>query len=318
MNRELLKQRSKIINGIRRFFNDRDYLEVETPLLAPGIIPESHIEVFETRFIHPFKGEMPLFLLPSPEYYMKKLLLQGSGDIYQIGKSFRNAENIGRIHNPEFTMLEWYTLNADYHDSMDVCEELIKSLWTPEASFSLENGILRLSMDEAFKRFAGFSLIENTKNLYEKAVSLGMNSVHQNDDFEVLFHKIFLTFVEPELEKLGPVFIHDYPAGVASLSRGIPGTPLTERFELYINGVELANCYTEAMSRNEMQAYIKNESSYMEHRTHQIDFSFADSFPESGIGCSGLALGVDRLVMLLLGRRSLEGVILFPTSDIIT
>ncbi|MFP4180860.1 MAG: amino acid--tRNA ligase-related protein, partial [Spirochaetaceae bacterium] len=128
MDFSAVKARSRVHQRIRSFFFSKDYLEVETPILSPGVIPEAPIELFETAYFDGRGGERPLFMLPSPELYMKKLLAEGSGDIFQLVRSFRNGEELGPMHNPEFTMLEWYTTGADYHDSIATAEELFLSL----------------------------------------------------------------------------------------------------------------------------------------------------------------------------------------------
>ena len=126
MDIELLRQRARFTQHVRRFFIDRGYLEVETPLLAPALIPEPALEVFRTEWIDPRSlSARDLFLIPSPELWMKRLLARGSGSLFQICKSFRNCEALGRYHNPEFTMLEWYTVDADYRDSADLTDELL-------------------------------------------------------------------------------------------------------------------------------------------------------------------------------------------------
>ncbi len=318
MNIETVKKRSEIICGIREFFTGNGYLEVETPILSPFLIPEINIEVFGSEFVDPYKGNTPLYLTPSPEIWMKKILAEGYGSIFQICKSFRNCEQKGRIHNPEFTMLEWYTKDADYMDSIKTAEDLFAELYHFNPVKSLAPPFRRMSMEEAFAEFAGFDLASaiSSESLFDKADSAGL-SPNPDEDGEALFNRIFVSIVEPELPRNRPLILYDYPALVPALSKRIPETPWTERWELYAGGMELANCYSEETDPEIIRRFFEIEgklktAARIPHKTdpdyHRI---FSPDYPV----CSGAALGVDRIVMLFTEIESIDGVIFFPFSD---
>lgn len=314
----------------REFFSQRGYLEVETPILSPALIPESAIEVFETFFLHPDRKPISLYLIPSPEVWMKRLLAKGWPSLFQITKSFRNAESIGRLHNPEFTLLEYYTREANYLTSIDVTEEYFRYLLEhlPQELICCDLKVLRppfqrMRMEEAFEEFAGFQLAPlGRESLIEKAKSLGL-TLPDEGSWEEAFNQLFVHLVEPNLPKDRPLVLLDYPAEVRCLAKRIPGTPWRERWELYLGGIELANCFTEETDPNEIDTYFAEEGEKKRNARipHPLDISFRDMYKTQIEGtcspCSGVALGVDRLLMHLAGKRSLEGVILFPFSDIV-
>lgn len=321
MDLELLHFRSKIIQGIRSFFADKNYLEADTPALSPTLIPETCLEVFKTEYIatknHSEKNT-PLYLVPSPEIYIKKIIAQHKTDIFQVSKCYRNSESVGRIHNPEFTMLEYYTMNADYIDSMHLTENLFDFLCSEViaknqiAGLHIHTPFLRLTMDEAFSAYAGFALSDCKKedDLARHALRLGLHDP-QNKDFldwskDDLYELILVHNVEPNLPK-EPVFLSDYPDFVPCLAKH--KAPMwSERWELYINGIELANCYTEQSDAQKVKQYFKNES-LLKHKNAKVDHAtdndywkiFSD-FPL----CSGVAMGVDRLIAILAGFSSIE------------
>lgn len=330
MDPQVALLRSHFNRITREFFSRRGYLEVDTPILSPALIPESAIEVFETFFLHPDRKPVPLYLIPSPELWMKRLLIQGWPSLFQISKSFRNAESIGRLHNPEFTLLEYYTREADYLTSIKVTEQyfqyLIENLpkeLLPSDLSVLTPPFLRLRMDEAFQRFAGFSLGSlDREALIGRTKSLGL-ILSDKASWEEAFNQIFVHLVEPNLPKDRPVVLLDYPAEVRCLAKRIPGTPWRERWELYVGGIELANCFTEETDPDEIEAYfaLEGEKKRFSRVPHPPDIAFRDMYKnllqEPGPLCSGVALGVDRLLMHLAGKSSIEGVILFPISDIV-
>lgn len=321
MNLDTIRQRSLLTQKTRQFFVDRGYLEVETPLLSPQLIPESSIENFRTELISPYKESIPLFLTPSPEIWMKVLLSRGSGDIFQLTKSFRNSEQISPVHNPEFTMLEWYKTGIDADKNISITEDLVRALSGKETPDSVKAPFRTMSMEEAFREFAGFSLEEN---LSEKALAEKNRKNHipvdDDDNWEILFHKLFLTLVEPELPTDRPLVLNRYPSTIKTLAADIPDSPWADRWELYMNGVEIANCYSEECDPAKIREYYRIECAEKEQNSLipvLTDPEYPDifsTFPD----CSGSAIGMDRLFAQILGMRNIEGVILFPLSDIVS
>jgi len=335
MDFEAARIRARIISEVRRFFTQAGYLEVETPLLAPALIPEAHIEVFRTEYRHPFGEDTPLYLIPSPEVWMKRLLAAGSGSIFEICKSFRNAESVGEMHNPEFTMLEYYTVGADYFRSIDVTEQLFETLIArcgeQLLAYRRAHGLVdtlaavappfeRISVREAFIRYAGIDLeaAQTVPSLRARAGSIGITHV-ADDDWEVLFHRILIDRIEPNLPTGRPVVLYDYPRAIPTLAKGKGDTPWNERWELYVNGIELANCYSEETDPVTVRQFFADQTVSKETAmvAHRIDEAFPHLFESDFPECSGNAMGIDRLAMLLLGVKSIKRVLLYPTSGII-
>ena len=320
MNFETQRKRSALYGRIRSFFKDRDFLEVDTPLLSSHLIPEASIENFRTRLVSPYSEDIPLFLIPSPELHMKELMAAGAGDIYQICKSFRNSEQISTVHNPEFTMLEWYKTDIDAEENIGICEELIGDLILPETPEACRPPFRRMEMEEAFRELAGFSLQEN---LEEEALEAQLDRCdiprEKDDDWETLFHKLFLTLVEPELPSDRPLVLTNYPQRIPTLAKSIPGTPWSDRWELYMQGIEIANCYSEETDLNRIRDFYEKEIPEKKKNAVIDVVSRPDwveklkGFPES----SGTAVGIDRLIASLMGDKSIQGVILFPLNAIL-
>jgi lysyl-tRNA synthetase class 2 len=352
MDLELLRERAGIIRNVRCFFDKRGYLETDTPILAPDLIPESCLEVFETRRIYPVGSRMPerpYWLVPSPEIWMKRLIAQHRTNLYQICKAFRNGESSGRQHSPEFTMLEYYTMNADYLDSLRLTEELFPNLlcntnllcdaFLPPPA-DLSPPFISVTVEEAFRRWAGFDLYEAAKTqntMEEEAKRLGLDppsglSIHE------LYDLVFIHAVEPQLIQEKPVALMDYPAFVPCLAKKSVNSiadgnadsnadgNTVERWELYACGIELANCFSEEIRPEDVRRFIESEKAEKEKTgvvRHKVDedywklftplpdgsgFPNGNSFPN----CSGVAMGLDRLIMLLCGRSTIDGILPFP------
>jgi lysyl-tRNA synthetase class 2 len=346
MDLELLWERARIIRRVRNFFERRGYLEVDTPLLAPDLIPESCLEVFETLRLPP-KGSAakakPYWLIPSPEIWMKRLIARHRTNLYQICKCFRNGESTGRQHSPEFTMLEYYTMNGDYRDSLKLTEELAHFLLSDEQNSPEQPAALKLpalsppfetiTIEEAFARWAGIDLFEAATGegrLEKEARRLGLEPP-EGLNVAGLYDLIFIHAVEPELPKGKPLVLMDYPAFVPCLAKKSSDAKTVERWELYMRGIELANCYTEETNPEEVRRFFECEARSKEKSaliTHRVDWNYwklfqpgifrcetsragktkASGFPP----CSGVALGLDRLIMVLQGRSTIDGVLPFP------
>ena len=278
VNLENLKVRADVLRTIRAFFDSRGFVEVETPVRIPAPAPEPHIDC-------PASGDW--FLRASPELQMKKLLAAGFTRIYQIGPCFREGEQ-GRRHSPEFTMLEWYRAESDYLEIARDMEALVGEVMTRG------NKILPpfawLTVREAYQRWAGWDPVTNWEQ--------------DRFDFDMA------TKIEPNLPK-GPVFLADYPAPAASLSRLKADDPrVAERWELYVDGLELANAFTELTDANEQRRRFeaaRAERQALGEADYPLDEDFLASLaqmPPAG----GVALGIDRLVMLTCGATSIDEV----------
>jgi len=275
VNHENLRARAYVLRTIRAFFDSRGFVEVETPVRIPAPAPEPHIDC-------PASGEW--FLRASPELQMKKILASGMPLIYQIGPCFREGEN-GSRHSPEFTMLEWYRANADYVDMARDIESLVgEVLWRD----STPPVFAHISVRDAFLRWAGWDPVASWDQ--------------DRFDFDMAVK------VEPSLPG-GPVFLEDYPAPAASLSRLKAEDPrIAERWELYVDGMELANAFSELTDAEEQRRRFeeaKEERKMLGEADYPIDVEFLSALkgmPPSG----GVALGVDRLAMLAARVRSIS------------
>jgi lysyl-tRNA synthetase class 2 len=336
MDLEMLRARATIIQSIRRFFDGRRYLELDTPLLSPDLIPESCLEVFRTTRLPAQNSRRQMardyWLVPSPEIWMKKLIADHRTNVYQICKCFRNCESQGFAHSPEFTMLEYYTMDADYMDSLDITEDLFDTLAGGDKT--LEPPFVRWTMDEAFSRLAGFSLIEALENgtLFREARRLGLDPPAGSGDGDI-YNLIFIHAVEPCLPKEKPLALLDYPAVVPCLAKRSTGegkVPDTrQRWELYVHGIELANCFSEETDPVEVRKFFLSEQEEKARCTavpHAVDGDYwkiflprktADGAVLPFPRCSGAALGLDRLIMALTGRRTIDSVLPFPMEALI-
>ncbi len=323
---KIQKARSAVYSSIRDFFTSRAFCEVETPCLAPAVIPESTIQLFETRQ-HLANDSWPLYLLPSPEYYMKQLLSRGSGDIFQISRSFRNAEVPSGQHGREFSMLEWYKLNYDYRQNMQLQEELIghlledtkvldslEPLHPDHAGFehmraSLQRPFERISLQEAFSRWAQIDLRSAVQaGAFPKSSSSLLGP--RQESFADAFHRLLCSQIEPNIPKDQPVFLYDYPAAVPTTAK--TNGLWAERWELYLRGMEITNCYSEAGAQ-QTEIYCQQENRLLNNQGRsEISCTLFPDLIQHLPPCSGGALGIDRLLMVLTGEKQLEGVIFFP------
>jgi len=311
---ENLQQRARILQRIRAFFAERGVMEVETPLLSTAAITDPHLESFATRYTGPgCASGKPLYLHTSPEFPMKRLLAAGSGSIYQICKVFRQGE-AGRRHNPEFTMLEWYRPGLDHQALMEEVAALAAPILGLEG-----RAVQRFSYREAFLQHAAIDPLEaSLVALKTRARELGISGFDGESGRDIWLDLILTHAVEPQLGRDGLCFIHDYPASQAALAQLNPADQrVAERFELYYKGVELANGFHELADSTEQRRRFAAELAA--RRELGMDLVPIDEhllaalevFPD----CSGVALGVDRLVMLALGARSLDEVMAFTIDN---
>jgi elongation factor P--(R)-beta-lysine ligase len=291
LDRKGLHSRAAFFRAVRFFFDSHAFLEVDTPIRQPLVIPEQNISHIPSS---------DHFLQSSPELYMKRLLAtSGCEHLYQICRCFRHGE-CGRLHLEEFVMLEWYRKGADYKDLMRDCEQLIRYLCATIKDHSFPQDVERpweySTVAEAFTKYS----------------SMTVNEALQKDCFE----ELLVEDVEPQLGRGCPTFLYDYPLELASLARQKRDAPaLAERFELYVTGVEIANGFSELTDPEIQRERFFMEYSAMEsvHTTMPEQFlTSLDKLDEA----AGIAMGLDRLFMLFMGKDNLQEIISFPPEEL--
>jgi lysyl-tRNA synthetase class 2 len=316
MNLHNLRARAEIIKLIRAWFDERGFVEMHTARLVglPG--QEPYLEPFWTDVVEANGASHPAALITSPEYAMKRLLAAGMDRIYDLGPCFRNAEPWDGTHDPEFLLLEWYRRDAEVTDLMDDTENLVMSV---ARAFRVEPAALtrswrRLTVAQAFKEYLNVDLdplLENREKMAEVVRAHGQ-TVDETDTWDDLFFKVFLTHIEPKLGIEQPTFLYRYPASMAALARRSKDDPrYADRVELYIGGLELANGFAELADPVEQRARFEEECALraeLGKKTWGLDERFLESLPAMG-NAAGIAFGVDRLVMLLTGSKSINDVI---------
>lgn len=288
--------REKVIDDIRRFFKSLGFKEVFTPILVPTPSCEPNLEVFETQ-LRTSKGEKRrAFLIMSPEYSIKKLLAAGIGNCFEITKCFRNEEEVSRLHNPEFMMLEWYRVNANYFDVMKDCENLFTKI--------LGNKLIYQGIE--------YDLTPPWPRITVLDAFGGKIPDEEN------FSAAFFNEVEPKLTaSRKPAFIYDYPKYQASLAK-INASGYAERFEVFLAGLELGNCFSELTDAAEQKARFEKE---LEERKrsgkteYPLDENFIKALESVLPKVAGIAVGVDRLVMLAADAPDISQTLFFPASE---
>jgi lysyl-tRNA synthetase class 2 len=311
-----IKLRVRLLTQIRDFFSARAVLEVDTPILSSAANADPHLETFVTAYQKPGLGnDQKLYLHTSPELPMKRLLAAGSGSIYQIAKVFRNGES-GRYHNPEFTLLEWYRIGFDHHQLMDEVAELVTVLLGKEI---LSEPVERLSYGDIFQYYLG--LDPYGASVAELLTCIKAQNLHPPpgmpmDDPNPWLDLLLSHCIEPHLGHKRLTFIYDYPVAQAALAKLRTGNPpVAERFELYAQGIELANGFHELTDADEQCCRLQENN---RHRVAQdlpilpIDKRFLTALKSGLPDCAGVALGLDRLLMIMAGKSALQDVIAFP------
>jgi lysyl-tRNA synthetase class 2 len=301
-----------MLKTARAFFEHRGVLEVETPTLSAAAVSDPQIESLATQ-IAGLPGRR--YLCPSPEYAMKRLLAAGSGDIYQICKVFRDAER-GRWHNPEFTMIEWYRVGLDDSALMSEVEALIGALLAPARALGAAE---RLSYSDALRRHAGVDAFDSTEEqLLEAASRHGIHCDAQLDR-DAKLDLLMGLIVGPRLGRGNPCFVCDYPATQAALARLKPGLPrVAARFELYLDGLELANGFHELAQPEEQRARFTHDLALRAMRGQvqpPLDDNFLAAMMSGLPDCAGVALGFDRLVAIALGADKLADAMAFSIEN---
>ena len=300
---ETLRFRAELLSGIRQFFNDRNVMEVDVPVLAETGVTDLHIDCIQAQV----SGDVQ-YLQSSPEFFMKRLLASGIGSIYSLGKAFREGE-LGRRHNPEFTLLEWYRLDWDEYQLMDEVAGLIKKL-------GLECPHLVMTYKDIFEQVTGLNPHQTSLMNIQRLASDSAGRDFSAESRSTCLDLIFSFVVEPQLPE-GLVFIHDYPAcqsALARLGEDKQGNTIARRFEAYLNGMELANGYYELVDVVEQKSRFDADIALRKMAGKQVmsmDNNLLAAM-ETGLPvCAGVALGVDRLLMQMLGFDEISQVMSF-------
>lgn len=334
--------RERVIDGIRLFFKQDGFHEVETPLMAKYPGTEPFLEVFETELKRGGgTGEVGragtgrterAFMLTSPEFAMKKLLVAGFDKIFQVCKSFRNGEGRSSKHNPEFTILEWYRTKANYKDIMADCQALLLHLAHSLVcssvisyqgkQYDLAKPWVKFSVAEAFSKWVGLDKDEllDREAIIRRAKQEGYK-VDKNTTWEEAYNQLFLNLIEPELAKFDtPVIIYDYPAAQAAYSKKKESDPrFAERFEFYLAGIELGNAFSEENDPDIQEAKFKQDLAdrkKMRKTDYGLDQDYIEALRAGLPPSGGIAVGVDRLIMLFADAKSIQETIFFPSEEV--
>jgi lysyl-tRNA synthetase class 2 len=309
----MLRLRAEILSKIRGFFAERDVLEVETPLLAAAPVTDVHLSAMRCRYRGPDADDgRDLYLQTSPEYAMKRMLAADSGPVYQLCKAFRDGE-AGTRHNPEFTLLEWYRPGWDHHQLMDEIDQLLSAI------LGVRPGE-KLDYRDAFDRYAAVDVFADTDEALRRRLEADGGQFPEDLARDDLLDLILTHIIEPMLGHCQPTFIYDYPASQAALARvRDEEPPVAERFEVFVEGVELANGYHELTDPSVQRKRFDDD---LEARRRAglpevpVDERLLAALDHGMPDCAGVALGVDRLVMLAAGTREISDVIAFPIDRV--
>lgn len=308
MDIEIIKGRARIVSDIRHFFSQRHVLEVDTPILSRAAPTAPYLESFKTEFIPMGSIEKASYYLQtSPEFAMKVLLAGGSGSIYQIAKVFRNGER-GRLHSPEFTMLEWYRPELNLGELMDEVAALLQTITSYSES-------VRFSYKEVFSQYLNVNVLVCSKDELQKLAIKKLPSfsgdfyLDRDGWLELLMSQV----IEPELASLKkPVFIYNFPASQAQLAKvklDNDGEQVAARFELYAGGLEVANGYDELLDAKELRKrfeYDNQQRLKLGKAEMPIDEKLLAAMSLGLPPCTGVALGLDRLLMLAMNKESID------------
>jgi lysyl-tRNA synthetase class 2 len=308
-----LKQRADILRTIREFFHVRNVMEVETPSLSAASVTDVHLASFSTSFVGPgHAGGLPLYLQTSPEFAMKRLLAAGSGAIFQLCKAFRNEE-AGSHHNPEFTMLEWYRPGFDEFALMNEMDELIQCILDVESA-------TRITYQDVFKQVLGLDpLTASLEQLKALACEHGFADIAKNETHkDTLLQLLFCMKVEPSIGQTKPCFVYHFPASQAALAQICDhDNRVAGRFELYYKSMELANGFNELTNAKEQAKRFDEDNAYRaENGLNHVpmDTRLIAALEHGLPKCAGVAMGIDRLVMLATNKDKIKDVIAFDVD----
>ncbi len=296
---------SDFLAQVRLFFTSHGYFEVMTPISSSHLIPESYLDFFQTRLQLPDGQEALLYLTPSPELWHKRLLAKYKTSIFEISPRFRNGD-VGKLHKPEFLLLEWYKVGASIFETMEETEKLIREVLDQEKivyqgkKVSLRSPFERLSMTEAFREYLNCSDFFNLSNLKQLGHRVGL-TFPEGIRWEDLFNLVYVSEIEPKLGMGKPTFIYNFPAQFAPLAKeSAADSRFKERFELFMSGVELADGYSELTDSKKQKEEFEKEVELLKKqgkKVPRLDWEFVEvvgRMPRS----SGVALGLERLLML--------------------
>lgn len=328
--------REKVIDAIRAYFKSNGFHEAEVPLLLPAPSTEPFLEVFQTELKDDQGNKWQAFLPSSPEFALKKLLAAGSGSIFTITKSFRNGEGRSSRHNPEFTILEWYRTPGDYVDVARDFEGLLlfinkqlnhltiktlDHLSYQGKKYDLGSPWERITVAEAFQKYAGIDVetMLDSEKLKAKGKEKGYQ-VSGETTWEEIWNQIIANEIEPKLGQKGPTILYDYPVAQAALSKKKESDPrFAERFEVFMAGLELGNCFSELTDWREQERRCLadlTERKALGRTEFPMDADFIEALkmgmPETG----GIAVGVDRLVALFADTPDIADTLFFPVGEL--
>jgi lysyl-tRNA synthetase class 2 len=315
MKWEVAKSRGNVINAIRDFFKNKNVVEVETPSLSMGTVTDPYLEAFSTQYNYLDNSDIDqsqqLYLQTSPEFHMKRLLASGYGCIFQICKAFRH-EDSGRYHNPEFTLLEWYRIGFDQHDLMAEIDELLSTVVKTQKSEKISYQNLFIKFVSIDPLTATFAQLYGVIELHGKAADW----LYESDDCDLLLQFIFSEIIEKNIGLSRPCFVYNFPIAQASLAKECADdNRVAQRFECYFKGVELANGFNELTDADTQITRFEQDNSKRQQlglATKNIDENFIKALQSGLPQCAGVALGIDRLMMIALGKSAIEDVISFP------
>jgi lysyl-tRNA synthetase class 2 len=299
---QVIRERARVYNQIRAFFNNRGCLEVDTPVLMPATNTDANLESIAVAY-----AERSFYLQTSPEFAMKRLLAAGSDSIFQICHAFRQGES-GRLHNPEFSLLEWYRVGYDYHQLMAEIELLITTLSLRRCSFS------RISYKDLFSQSLGLDIDKVTlESMREHCLQMVPGTNVTELQFDQCLDLLLSMVIAPSMQ--GYQFVYDYPKSQAALARiNADNSAVAERFELFFDGIELANGFSELTDSTQQRSRFEQDIEIRRERglpQYAIDERLLAAL-ESGLeDCAGVAVGLDRLLMVLLGLDSIDQVLTF-------
>lgn len=326
--KEIQIKRSQVFDLMREFFKNKDFLEIKTPVMVASAGQEPYLDPMEVSFKDEKNKSYKGFLITSPEYSLKKMLVAGFDKIFELATVFRGGESFGGTHNPEFTMLEWYRANSNYNEIMEDLEELIlflnktlnnsNILEYQSQKIDLTPPWQRMSVREAFLKYANVDLDKaKTVKSFQKQIQ---NQDYISGNWDDMFCSIFLNEIEPNLPKDRPVIIYDYPLPQAALAkRTSENSFYAERFELFMGGIELANAFSELTDSKEQLFRFKSEQRLREKMGKTgipIDKDFILALKLGMPPSGGIALGVDRLQMMLLNLKDINDLLPLPDSQL--